>query len=94
MKSYMRYDDVCTILGNGDIGKGQILLRAIAERLGHARHKHPHYADDKSEAVTVILAEFDEYAEAVDQEQGEDRERDELLDVIATAVRAYNQEWA
>lgn len=65
---------------------------AINARLSHARTKHPVFAYDALRAVAVIRAELDELEYAVRHESAE-RQQDEALDVIATAVRFFLQEF-
>lgn len=83
--------DAMTILGNGDIEQGKRLLVALAERLAHARTRHPVFAVGMPEAWVVVHDEMHEVAMAIANETPE-RVQDELLDVLATAVRFYNGE--
>ena len=78
-------------IGDGDILCGIALVNAIAERLRHARRKHawPDEADGKYQALGVIHAEYKELEQAVEHGEGREREKDESLDVIATAARFW-----
>ena len=78
-------------IGDGDILCGIELVNAIAERLRHARRKHawPEEADGKFQALGVIHAEYRELEQAVEHGEGRAREKDEALDVIATAARFW-----
>lgn len=80
------------IMGNGDHAKGLELEGLIAERIAHARKKHPVFAGSKEEALAVIGLEFDEFKKAV-QSEGRVRQIDEALDVIATCIRFINAEF-
>ena len=64
----------------------------ITARLAHARTKHPVFASGAVHAVAVIRAELDELEYAVLHESA-GRQKDEALDVIATAVRFFLQEF-
>lgn len=72
---------------------GHDTLYAIAERLLYARMAHPGFAGDMDEAVGVVVDEVAEFDYAA-REEGLTRAHDEALDVIATAVRFVNREWA
>lgn len=78
-------------IGDGDILRGIKLVNAIAERLRHARSKHawPAEADGKFQALGVIHAEYRELEQAIEHDEGREREKDEALDVIATAARFW-----
>ena len=78
-------------IGDGDIIGGFRIVNAIAERLRHARRKHawPDEADGKFQALGVIHAEYRELEQAVEHGEGRAREKDEALDVIATAARFW-----
>ena len=80
------------ILGNGDPDKGRIMVNQLASRVAHARAKHPVYAASSMQAERVIRDELDEFKEAIAEEPW-DRQLDELMDVMATCVRFYNEEW-
>lgn len=90
----MTYCKACAAFGNGDIGKGRAVFMAIAKRLYEAREKHPVYAVDTQDSVSVIGSEFGELVNAVANNEGRARELDEALDVIATTVRFINAEWS
>lgn len=78
-------------IGDGDVTKGEMLVKNIAARLAHARSKHawPDEADGKYRAVNVIYAEYTELERAIWDKEGREREQDEALDVIATAARFW-----
>lgn len=88
----MTHKHIFKIIGNGDCRRGKEICTALAQRLRHARTKHPVFALDPFDACTIIT---DELVELYDAEAVETPERfaDESLDVMATAVRAYNREW-
>ena len=81
-----------SIFGNGDHLKGEKLLRAIAERLLHARLQHPVYAEGVYQGLSRITDEHEELVHAVEHETPQ-RQFDEALDVIATCVRFANREY-
>ena len=83
-------------LGDGDTARGRYVTNMIADRLAHARAEHPGTewsGKGPAYGVRVIRDELDELGMAVDDDEGEDRMRDECLDVLATAVRFLNREW-
>ena len=83
---------VCKILGNGNIVHGKLLLWKIAYRLLHARSKHPIFAEVVYQGLGRITSEHEELVYAVEHETPE-RQFDEDLDVIATAIRFANKEY-
>lgn len=82
------------VVGNGSFEHGAKLVQIIADRLTHAREKHPwpRDANNWEEAAHVVWVEADELLSAAEHETSE-RSHDESLDVIATAVRFCNREW-
>lgn len=88
----MTHKHIFTIIGNGDFRRGKAICTALAQRLQHARTKHPVFALDPFDACTKITEEL---VELYDAEAVETPERfaDESLDVMTTATRAYNREW-
>lgn len=83
------YVKLCRILGKGDFRRGRELLDAVAERMDHARKKHPVFAEGRFQALGVIHAEYREMEHAVTRDEGKGRERDEALDVVATCLRFW-----
>lgn len=67
-------------------------LLDLSDRLDHARSEHPKFADNSEHASLVVREEADELYEAACTESPE-RQRDEALDVAATAVRFLSKEW-
>ena len=61
-------------------------FKMLADRLDHARRKHPIFATHDREAAHVIDCELNELLHAIHSE-GPDRIIDEALDVAATAMR-------
>ena len=59
----------------------------LAARLEHAREKHPVFAVNTSQAISVIESEFTELCRASWENEGQARIIDEALDVAATALR-------
>lgn len=88
----MTHKHIFKVIGNGDCRQGKAICTALAQRLQHARTKHPVFAKDAREACEVVRAELVELycAESVETPE---RYADEALDVMATATRAYNREW-
>lgn len=86
------YVRICKILGNGDFRRGREHLAAIAQRLEHARTKHPVFSASIAHGAHVVRAESDELIHAA-RHEGKERAHDECLDVQATAFRFMNQEW-
>lgn len=78
--------------GNGKINRGGIIAAQIAIRLKEARKKHPVFAESRRAALRVIEAEMQELVTAVWSESQE-RQIDEALDIIATAIRFINREF-
>ena len=88
----LAFINMCSIFGNGNILHGEELLRKIANRLIHARSKHPTFAEGVYQGLSRITEEHEELVHAVEHETPE-RQFDEDLDVIATAVRFANREY-
>lgn len=88
----MTETEVMEILGNGNIARGFALLHGIVKGLYRARKLHPVFAKGKYEALGSVTAEVGEYARAIQKGEGIDREKDELLDVIIVAIRAWLDE--
>lgn len=88
-----KYEDICSIFGNGDFLKGAEILERLAMRLIEARKKHLLYAEGKYQALGVIHSEYCEFAHAVEHENIV-RCEDECLDVLATCVRFMGMEYA
>ena len=61
-------------------------FKMLADRLDHARRKHPIFATHDREAAHVIDCELNELLHAIHSE-GPGRIIDEALDVAATAMR-------
>ncbi len=78
--------------GNGNEAKGRAIMQVLALRLEHARREHPVFADGVVHALAAINGEMSELVHAVYYE-APGRERDEALDVIATAVRFLGEEY-
>lgn len=75
--------------------EGRKLMREIAERLEYARKNHTKEEWQRMnviDAFNALQEEINEVKFAVEHE-GEQRMQDELLDVIAVAVRMLNHEY-
>lgn len=91
----INYRKIENTLSNGDWKKGRKIMSKIAERLDHARTKHPKeewHKMDVYEAMKALLDEIDEVRIAIKKETPE-RVQDELLDVIAVSLRILNKEY-
>ena len=88
----MSFIRICSVFGDGDILEGEKLIRKIADRLIHARSKHPVYAEGVYQGLSRITDEHEELVHAVEHETTQ-RQFDETLDVIATCVRFANREY-
>lgn len=81
--------------GNGDIGMGKKIIADIADRLEHARQKHPKKEWQKMnvmQAFNALNEEKQEVCKAICHET-EERMKSELLDLMVVAVRIYNGEY-
>ncbi len=85
-------EEILADIGNGYSVSGVGLLKKIVLRLRHARDKHPVFAQNVYHCLGVITAEHEELVYAVEYETSE-RQQDETLDVIATAIRFANEEY-
>lgn len=84
----MTYQRALLALGNGDRLRGMQTVFMLAARLEHARRKHPWPQDARNQfaAFRALGDECEEVNLALCRETP-DRVRDELLDVMAVAVR-------
>lgn len=89
---FVPFLDALRVIGNGDFRAGAALIQQIAERLEHARSKHPVFAQSPFIGGDVVFDEGAELVHAV-MHEGMDRAHYEALDVLATAVRFCNREW-
>lgn len=74
----------------------QITMQRIQDRLNRARREHPEFAPQGGgifEALAVIAEEHGEVAAAANDDEGVARVNDELLDLIATGIRALQEEY-
>jgi len=62
-------------------------IRALIERLAHARREHPVFARSNGQAWAVIDDEVAELEDAIFRDEGPARVLSEALDVAATAMR-------
>ncbi len=91
----INYRKIEEAFSNDNWKKGRKIMSEIAERLDHARKKHPKEEWQKMdvyEAMKALLDEIDEVRIALKKETPE-RVQDELLDVIAVAFRILNKEY-
>lgn len=90
-------------LGNGDLNKGALLLWSLAHRLDHARNKHKWGKEQETQsaqdAVSALKSEIREWEFANSDYMtfiGHDYELrvyDEVLDILAVAIRIANREF-
>lgn len=92
MIKIMDQEEILDNFGNGNTLDGQKMLYAISNRLATARRKHPKFANNPKHALTLLLDEWAEARIAHDHESLY-RVQDEILDVIAVAIRFYNKEF-
>ena len=88
MANGMTYQRAKLAIGNGDRERGMQTVFMLAERLEHARRKHPwpEHTPNAFAAFRALGDECEEVNRALCRETP-DRVRDELLDVMAVAVR-------
>lgn len=67
-------------------------VKALEERIAHARQKHPAWNKDLGFALSVLMLEVNELKHAMDYET-DSRVRDEALDVAAVALRIAEGDW-
>lgn len=82
-------------IGNGDIVRGGSVMGKIVAVIEYARDKHPQKEWQEMsviDAFNALQEELNEVKFAIDNESKE-RMHDELLDVIAVAVRMLNEEY-
>lgn len=92
----INYRDIEEKLSNGDWKNGRKIMSEIAERLDHARTKHPKEEwknMPQGQAYYKLYDEVREVQYAIYYENKEERVYDELLDVIAVAIRMLNHEY-
>lgn len=90
-------------LGNGDLNKGALLLWSLAHRLDHARKKHKWGKEQETqsaqEAISALKSEIREWEFAnwdymiFTGHEYELRVYDEVLDILAVAIRIANREF-
>ena len=85
-KTAARIEELYKGIGNGDEDRANEILSQILLRIEHARQKHPLFAEGSFHALGVIESEFHELEYAIEHES-EERQKDEVLDVIATCIR-------
>lgn len=71
---------------------GEPFVLALADRIHHARTKHPTFAENARDGSFVVQRECLELIKACAHETRE-REQDEALDVATTAFRHWKGEW-
>ena len=86
------YSSLLAVWGNGDAFKGFAMFQAVTMRLMEARAKHPRWEPSAAYGLQVIGSEYEELVRAV-RTESENRQLDEALDVIVTALRFYGKEW-
>lgn len=92
----LTYDQIVTILGNGDMAAGSDLLQNLAHGLSIARQKHGwgkgREIDAWRKAKDALKGEYAEWVDAMRYETPE-RQLAEILDVMIVAARVANREW-
>lgn len=67
--------------------KAPFLKKQIKERLAEAKAKHPTFPTTTTEALPILIEEVGELAKAINDSEGKEREKSELLDIVAVCVR-------
>jgi len=73
-----------------------ITMQRIQARLDRARCEHPEFTPHGGglfEALAIIAEEHGEVAAAANDDEGVSRVNNELLDLIATGIRALQEEY-
>lgn len=94
-RSDMSYTRMRLAFGNGDKAKGKQIMEAIAERLEHARRKHPPKeweGQGPKWAAGKLADELSELHRAISLE-GPEREKEEAKDCAAVIVRIIGREF-
>lgn len=93
----MNIDEAIQIIGRGDWQDGKNLIVALAERITHARNKHPWGQNTEYDSILIAtnIALNGEIAELMYAYDAETRQRQdsEALDVLAVAARIANREF-
>lgn len=89
----MKFDEILSEFGNGDISKGYGILVEITKRLHHAHEKHNWHGTTRADAASAVIGEAMELGRAVLDGEGRTREHDEALDTAATAIKYVGEEW-
>lgn len=96
IEGYSDYVEILRVLGNSDQQKGLELLTKIYQRILYARDCHKWGRDgeiySRLLAYMALEGEVKEYQHACHMETVH-REFDEILDVIAVAIRIANREY-
>ena len=90
--STLTEDQIFEQFGNGDPAKGREIAVRIAQRLIHARQKHPTFAVGRFHALGEMNKEFVEFQKAVEDESPE-RQDEEALDCTAVTFRWLGGEY-
>jgi len=71
----------------------ELLFAEIIQHVVMARVKHERFAEGVYEALGILGEEYGEVVRAITKQEGEDRLREELLDLIAVAWRMLKREY-
>lgn len=69
------------------MSKEKTALEIVAIELGIAKSKHPGFPDQPAEALSIIVEEVGELAEAINDEEISIRQIEEAAHVAVTALR-------
>lgn len=62
-------------------------IQIIEQSLDAARTRHPFFASNENHALVLLMEEVGEVARAVNDSEGNDRIKEELLHVITVCIR-------
>lgn len=62
-------------------------IQIIEQSLDAARTRHPFFSSNKNQALALLMEEVGEVARAVNDSEGNNRIKEELLDVITVCIR-------
>lgn len=81
------------IIGNGRPQDGWELFYKIVRKMDRARQLHPVFATGKWQGLGRISAEVGELVRAIEKDEGQDREKAEILDSIIVLIRYWMGEY-
>lgn len=64
-----------------------VAVSFVGKEYAKAKAKHPVFPDNPAEGLSIIAEELGELAEAVNDQQGKERMKEEAAHVAVTAIR-------